>query len=121
MCRGLCATADSSIKQHLLSWLPTPEPEGKMEVDSAPSTAQSPPRHTHVEPVPEVEIYLRLLIIHFLLNDKSTYPKAMQIAQETVQKMQSLNRRSMDPIAAKVWYAVERTYELAGELAEARP
>jgi 26S proteasome regulatory subunit N3 len=92
-----------------------------MDVDSAAPVTQNPPRHTNVEPVPEVEIYLRLLLIHFLLNDKSTYSKAMQLSQETVQKMQSLNRRSMDPIAAKVWYAVERTYELAGELAEARP
>ena len=27
----------------------------------------------------------------------------------------------MDPIAAKVWFAVERAYELGGELADARP
>lgn len=92
-----------------------------MEIDSAaPQTAPSPPRQ-NIEPVPEVEIYLRLLVIYQLLSDKSTYHKAMELAQQTVQKMQALNRRSMDPIAAKVWYAVERTYELVGELADARP
>ena len=71
--------------------------------------------------MPEVEIYLRLLIIHYLLSDKSTYKKALDLCQETIQKMQALNRRSMDPIAAKVWYAVERAYELVGDLSEARP
>lgn len=86
-----------------------------MEIDSAlPKVATS-------EPVPEVEIYLRLLILHHFLTSPSTYPKAMELAQETVNKMHALNRRSMDAIAAKVWYAVERTYELTGELADARP
>ena len=112
---------DSPTRQQLLAWVPAPVPDTTMEIDSFPLATPSPPRHTNVEPVPEVEVYLRLLINHLLLNDQSTYPKAMQIALETIQKMQSLNRRSMDPIAAKVWYAVERTYELAGDLAEARP
>lgn len=88
-----------------------------MDVDPAPaSSKQSQP-----EPVPEVEIYFRLLIIHHFLATVSTYPKAAKLVHETVEKMQALNRRSMDPIAAKVWYAVERTYELSGELADARP
>ena len=88
-----------------------------MDVDSTPhSNKMAPP-----EPVPEGEIYLRLLILHYLLTSSTTYGKALQLARETIQKMQSLNRRSMDPIAAKVWFAVERAYELGGELAEARP
>ena len=88
-----------------------------MDVDpSAVSSRQSQP-----EPIPEVEVYFRLLIIHHLLTSTATYPKAAKLAHETVEKMQLLNRRSMDPIAAKVWYAVERTYELGGELADARP
>lgn len=118
----------NSTKQVLLQWLPASQHEGKMEVDtaapvapSAPAPTPSPPRHPPVEPVPEVEIYLRLLIIHHLLSDSSTYAKGLELSQETVQKMQALNRRSMDPIAAKVWYAVERAYELAGDLSEARP
>lgn len=86
-----------------------------MEVDSTPSKVTTP------EPIPEVGIYLRLLILHHLLTSPTTHPKAMGLARETVDKMHALNRRSMDPIAAKVWYAVERTYELAGELADARP
>ena len=85
-----------------------------MDVDDTPTT-KSP-----TDPVPEVQIYLQLMLIHHLLTNAGTYPKAMALVQETIVKMQALNRRSMDPIAAKVWYAVERTYELAGDLAEAR-
>lgn len=89
-----------------------------MDVDSASTPAA---KSATPEPVPEGEIYLRLLILHHLLTSHTTYPKALELAHETVEKMQHLNRRSMDPIAAKVWFAVERTYELGGELANARP
>jgi 26S proteasome regulatory subunit N3 len=90
-----------------------------MEVDStaAPATAPAPPS----EPVAEGGIYLRLLILHHLQTSPETYSKALGLAHETVEKMQKLNRRSMDPIAAKIWFAVERIYELGGELADARP
>lgn len=84
-----------------------------MEVDSSSKGTS--------EPVPEVEIYLRLLILHHLLSNKDTYAKALDLAHQTVEKMQALNRRSMDAIAAKVWFAVMRAYELGGDLADARP
>jgi 26S proteasome regulatory subunit N3 len=111
--------ADTPEKKSLLSWVPeAPAPEQSMDIDSTPvssKTAATP------EPVPEGEIYLRLLILHHLLTSPATYSKALQLARETTEKMQTLSRRSMDPIAAKVWFAVERAYELGGELAEARP
>lgn len=91
-----------------------------MEVDAAPTPAPSKQQPV-AEPMPEAEIYFRLLIIHHLLTNKESYPKAMELANDTVAKVQALNRRSMDAIAAKIWYAVERTYELAGNLSEARP
>lgn len=86
-----------------------------MDVDTQPS------KQPQAEPVPEVEVYFRLLILHHLLTSSATYPKALKLAHDTIEKMQALNRRSMDPIAAKVWYAVERVYELSGDLADARP
>jgi hypothetical protein len=107
---------DSSVKGSLLSWLPEAPAKESMDVDGVP--AAKPPTS---DPVPEVQIYLQLLVIHHLLANSETYPKAIALVQETIVKMQALNRRSMDPIAAKVWYAVERTYELAGDPAEARP
>lgn len=104
---------DSATRKSLLSLLPgSSDSASSMDIDSLPKTQ---------EPVPEVEIYLRLLIIYTLLNSSETYGKALQLAQETGEKILQLNRRSMDPIAAKVWYAVDRAYELGGELADARP
>jgi 26S proteasome regulatory subunit N3 len=109
--------ADSPVKASLLLWLPdAPSPDESMEVDPA-SSPKSPS-----ETVPETEIYFRLLILHHLLTSRqATYSDAIGLANETVQKIQSLNRRSMDPIAAKVWFALERAYELGGELSDARP
>jgi 26S proteasome regulatory subunit N3 len=117
---------DSAVKNSLLSWLPpAPPAEQSMEVDTrseanatAPLSTSSKPTS---DPVPEAEIYLRLLIIHHLHTSKDTYSKSIELSHETVDKMQSMNRRSMDPIAAKIWFAVERSYELGGELADARP
>ena len=88
-----------------------------MEVDTTPATSKAPV----TEPVPEGEVYIRLLILHLLHKSSETYVKSIQLARETVEKIQALNRRSMDPLAAKVWYALERSYELGGELADARP
>jgi 26S proteasome regulatory subunit N3 len=83
-----------------------------MDVDAKPTVQ---------EPAPEIEIYLRLLITYTLLSSSEGYGKALQLAKDTGEKILQLNRRSMDPIAAKVWYAVDRAYELGGELADARP
>lgn len=106
------------MKNTLLSWLPAAAPtDHSMDVDPTPT----PSKTATPEPVPEGEIYLRLLIIHNLHKSPDTYKKSIELSHETVDKMQALNRRSMDPIAAKLWYALERSYELGGELADARP
>ncbi|KAJ7126110.1 diphenol oxidase-A2 [Mycena epipterygia] len=111
---------DTPTKQSLLSWLPdAPPPTEAMEVDSAAAPAPKAPAGP--DPVPEVDMYLRLLMMHFFETSPSTYTKALDLAHQTVEKMQALNRRSMDPIAAKIWYALERAYELGSELADARP
>lgn len=96
-----------------------------MDIDAAaqpngPAVSTPPPKPTS-DPVPEVEIYFRLLIIHHLHTSKENLAKSVELSKETVDKIQQLNRRSMDPIAAKVWFAVERSYELGGDLADARP
>ncbi|KAJ6541119.1 PCI domain-containing protein [Mycena sp. CBHHK59/15] len=110
---------DTPTKQSLLSWLPDAPPAEAMEIDSAALAA--PKAAAGPEPVPEADMYLRLLMLHHFETSPSTYSKALDLAYQTVEKMQALNRRSMDPIAAKVWYALERAYELGSELADARP
>ncbi|KAG7087549.1 hypothetical protein E1B28_013505 [Marasmius oreades] len=114
---------DSSAKATLLSWLPAVSSHSAMEVDSAapnsPPTGPSASPPTS-EPVPETEVYFRLLILYQMLKSQTSYGKAKELANESLEKVHRLNRRSMDPLAAKVWSAVERVYELRGELAEAR-
>ncbi|CAA7270217.1 unnamed protein product [Cyclocybe aegerita] len=109
---------DSAVKKTLLLWLPPAPASGdvSMDVDSTP-----PAKTPTSELVPEAEMYLRLLILHHLLKSEDTHEKALELAQQTVAKMQALNRRSMDPIAAKIWFAVDRAYELAAEVSDARP
>ncbi|KIJ61619.1 hypothetical protein HYDPIDRAFT_31221 [Hydnomerulius pinastri MD-312] len=116
---------DSTAKASLLSWLPpAPPADQAMEVDTAAQpngTNLAPPPKPTSDPSPEVEVYFRLLLIHHLHTSKENYTKSITLCKETVDKIHSLNRRSMDPIAAKIWFAVERSYELGGELADARP
>ncbi|PPQ81491.1 hypothetical protein CVT25_015663 [Psilocybe cyanescens] len=109
-------TKDTSLKSKLLSWLPaaTKSDDQSMEVDTPSKTPLS-------ETVPEVEMYLRLLILYHLLEDEETHSEALDLANETVKKMQELNRRSMDAIAAKIWHAVDRAYSVNDLLPEARP
>jgi 26S proteasome regulatory subunit N3 len=91
-----------------------------MDVDSTPAAGSAKPQPP-LELIPESEIYLRLLLIHHLLKESATHAKAKDLANDTVEKITALNRRSLDPIAARVWYALERTYEVNGILAQARP
>ncbi len=86
-----------------------------MEVDPSPSPK------TPLETVPETDIYFHLLILYHLLISPSNYSEAINFANDMVKKIQSLNCRSLDPIAARVWFALERAYELGGELSDARP
>src|SRR4051812_9235509 len=75
--------------------------------------------------LPEAEMYLRLLFIHYLLSTPSTESRqsALKLAKETVGKIQALNRRTMDPIGAKIWWAYGRAYEVVEgvQLAALRP
>lgn len=89
-----------------------------MDVDSSTSPTPS-------QDLPEVEMYLRLLLIHHLLSTPTTASRqsALSLAKETVVKIQSLNRRTMDPIGAKIWWAYGRAYEVVDgvQLSALRP
>ena len=132
---------DGSVKKGLLSWLPE-STEASMEIDtSVPAASRPKPTASPTEPLPETEIYLRLLIIYRILdtasglprrragepepalstNTAEAYAKAKELAHETVEKIHTYNRRSLDPISAKLWFAIGRVYELNGSLNDVRP
>ncbi|KAJ3118743.1 26S proteasome non-ATPase regulatory subunit 3 [Phlyctochytrium bullatum] len=61
--------------------------------------------------------YLTLLYLH----DKNEVEKGFKLSTELVQKIQAHNRRTMDQVAAKIYFYLERFYDLSGKLAQARP
>ncbi|PVF98725.1 putative 26S proteasome non-ATPase regulatory subunit p58 [Serendipita vermifera] len=93
------------------------EAPSSMDLDTSTSAA--------TQDLPEVEMYIRLLLIHFLLSTPNTASResALNLAKESVAKIQSLNRRTMDPIGAKVWWVYGRAYEVVEgvQLAALRP
>ncbi|CAE7157761.1 unnamed protein product [Rhizoctonia solani] len=103
---------DSPARKALSPYIPSGS-SASMDVDSTPSAKPS------VEPIPEVDIYIRLLLIlHFL--DNSDLPKANKLTHETIEKIQSLNRRSLDPLAAKIYFYLDRVHEATGDLSSIR-
>ena len=93
-----------------------------MDVDTSGTTApQAKQLQPPSDPLPESEVYLRLLLIHFLMDREEYRSNAKGLAHETVEKIRAWNRRSMDPLAARVWFALGRAYEFSGEMENARP
>ncbi|KAJ9108086.1 hypothetical protein QFC19_002551 [Naganishia cerealis] len=72
------------------------------------------------EPLPEADVYVRLLVIVGLMDNKLV-EEAYSFAKETAQYIQSLNRRTMDHIAAKVYFYFARCAELLKRDEELRP
>jgi len=103
---------DDTRKTNLLCYL------GKdsevMEVDEVPAKEQT------ISVLPEIDVYLHMLVIIYLL-DKQEYEKGKSLSTETVAKIQSLNRRTLDQLSARVYFYYARFYELTDRLADIRP
>ncbi|ORZ22444.1 proteasome regulatory subunit C-terminal-domain-containing protein [Absidia repens] len=69
--------------------------------------------------LPEIDIYLHLNVIIYLL-DKNELDKGLKLANATVDRLVPLNRRTLDLLAARIYFYHARFYELAGRLAEIR-
>ncbi|CAG8550280.1 21171_t:CDS:10 [Gigaspora rosea] len=85
-----------------------------MDVDVDDSGKDNPPI------LPEIDLYLHLLLMIYLL-DKQEFEKGIQLSNETIAKIQSLNRRTLDQLSARVYFYYARFYELTGNLAVIRP
>ncbi|ANB12458.1 proteasome regulatory particle lid subunit RPN3 [Sugiyamaella lignohabitans] len=69
--------------------------------------------------LPEVDIFLQLLVIVWLLNQEgATEPANLQyiqsVAEHSINKLRHYNRRSLDYLAAKLWFYYSRIAELQG-------
>ncbi|KAF5947027.1 hypothetical protein HYC85_017255 [Camellia sinensis] len=104
----------SEVHSRLSSYLPK-EDEHDMEVDTATSATQAPVKHS----LPELEIYCYLLVLIFLIDQKR-YNEAKACSSASIARLKNLNRRTIDVLAARLYFYYSLSYELTGDLAEIR-
>lgn len=127
-------TGQQLIASSLFALIPEAADEG-MDVDAAPAAAADgtvapvastskkytpPVDSSNGDLIPEGVVYLRLLLLLAAL-DAGKVVEAGEFALETVEMVQAANRRTMDQIAAKIYFYLARAYELQDRLAELRP
>jgi len=70
---------------------------------------------------PEVEVYLQLLVLVYLIDSKK-YSDAVKHGEWLLENLMSnWNRRTLDPLSAKVYFYYSRAHELNGDFADIRP
>ncbi len=74
----------------------------------------------HKELQPEADVYLHLLVLLYLIDNKSPVDRIVACATDLVDKLEKWNRRTLDPLSSKVYFYFSRAYELAGRLADIR-
>ncbi|KAB1997648.1 hypothetical protein ES319_D12G037900v1 [Gossypium barbadense] len=104
----------SEALTRLSSYLPKEE-EHAMEVDTATSAPQAPAKHS----LPEIEIYCYLLVLMFLIDQKK-YNEAKACSSASIARLKNINRRTVDVLAARLYFYYSLCYELTGDLAEIR-
>jgi len=95
-----------------------------METDELKSTP-SPKnlrtgRSTNTPLIPEIDAYLHLLVLLYLLDNAKT-AEAVKCAEHLMQKLKNHNRRSLDLIAAKCYFYYSRAYEQDKKFDQIRP
>ncbi|KAG9457722.1 hypothetical protein H6P81_002230 [Aristolochia fimbriata] len=104
----------SEAHARLISYLPKDAVED-MEIDTATSAAQGPLKHS----LPEIEIYCHLLVLIFLIDHK-LYNEAKVCASASINRVKSVNRRTVDVLASRLYFYYSYVHELTDSLAEIR-
>lgn len=71
------------------------------------------------EALPEVQVYLGLLVLIYLIDQKF-YEKALELALSVTAQIQQSNRRTMDVLGSSAYFYLARVYELLGRMSECR-
>jgi 26S proteasome regulatory subunit N3 len=69
--------------------------------------------------LPEVELFMGLLVILFL-HDSKEFMKGREVANILVGQIQSLNRRQSDLIAARIYFYFSRFFEVTNDYLSVR-
>ncbi|XP_024366248.1 probable 26S proteasome non-ATPase regulatory subunit 3 isoform X2 [Physcomitrium patens] len=89
-----------------------------MDVDSPAITGQSHGSQKQ-SVLPEVEIFCYLLVTIFLIDQKKL-KEAKACSTAAVKRLQQLNRRTLDFLAARVFYYYSYSHEITDSLADIR-
>ncbi|KAG0263996.1 26S proteasome non-ATPase regulatory subunit [Actinomortierella ambigua] len=103
-------TKENDVTERLYKYIGQ-KASNAMDLDDAPVQPKTE--------LPEIEVYIHLLVMVWLL-DQNRLNEGIDLSGATVQMVQELNRRSLDQIAAKVYFYYARFYELTDRLAEIR-
>ncbi|BDA42686.1 probable 26S proteasome non-ATPase regulatory subunit 3 [Coccomyxa sp. Obi] len=91
-----------------------------METDGTDAPAESPAASSSaVGLLPELEIYAYLLVVTFLV-DKKLYPEAKEVVTAGVNRLADFNRRTLDGLAARLYFYYSLVHEHTGTLADIR-
>ncbi|XP_057272614.1 26S proteasome non-ATPase regulatory subunit 3 [Pezoporus wallicus] len=103
-------TSNSAVRDFLLGFLEeSMDTEAELQFRPRTGKAASAPL------LPEVETYLQLLLVIYLMNSKR-YPEAQKVSDDLMQKISSQNRRALDLVVAKCYYYHSRIYEFLNKL-----
>ncbi|WOL16795.1 hypothetical protein Cni_G25583 [Canna indica] len=111
---GHVLSSGSDAYAKLSSFLPKDD-ENDMDLDTAASAVQGPCKHS----VPELEIYCYLLVLIFLIDQKR-YSEAKACSSASIARVRNMNRRTVDVIAARLYFYYSFSHELTNSLAEIR-
>lgn len=106
----------TATKNPLVEYLHEPMDTGSDQTTKQRASKSS----TTVSHPPEVDVYLHLLVLLYLL-DQSKLKEAVSCASKLMSKIGSLNRRTLDMLAAKCYYYYARSYEVTKQLDAIRP
>ncbi|KAI4389992.1 hypothetical protein MLD38_002151 [Melastoma candidum] len=104
----------SEARARLAAYVAKDDEHG-MEVDTATSGGQSSSKHL----LPEIEIYCHLLVLIFLIDQKQ-FKQAKAFSSASIARLKSLNRRTVDVLASRLYFYYSHSYEVTGDLAEIR-
>ncbi|KAA3676445.1 26S proteasome regulatory subunit N3 [Paragonimus westermani] len=105
----------SPQKTYFMEFLPE-----AMDTDCSVSPFRPRSAKPNAQLLPEVEVYLHLLLLIFLIDEK-LHDEATRCSNLLMDRLNLTNRRSMAVLASRCYYYHSRSYELVGRLEAVRP
>lgn len=106
----------SDASSRLLPYV-SKEEEKDMEVDTPSTTNQVVSIKHNI--LPELEIFAYLLVVIFLIDQKQ-YHEAKRCSSDAISRLKQLSRRTLDVLAARLYFYYSYSYELTDSLVEIR-